>query len=362
MNEKKYRWINLCVHAAVWLFFFLWPWLIFHTEMPRFERFYVRYVIFPCMAVLVFYLNYSRWIRRYFFTHRMWLFWLCNILIIAFSISMIHLWQKEITDWLYGPPSHRPPTFKPQWYFVSQNFLNLLMVVVVALVVRLWGRWYKTEIDRQSLAKEKNLAELKNLKSQLHPHFLFNTLNNIYALISIEPEKAKTAVYDLGGLLRYVLKESDREKVPLKDEVAFMNSYIALMRIRLNPETALFVELPTENEAENYQVPPLLYINLIENAFKYGLSARNSFIDIRLGIESAGTRLRFQCRNTVAPHDGRESLLQQDTGVGLSNLRKRLEYIYKTGYRFHTGENQGIYLAELDIPLEKTDTVCVCNA
>lgn len=351
MNEKKYRGFRICVHAAVWLFFFLWPWLIFQTEMPRFERFYVRYIIFPCMAMGVFYLNYHRWICRYFFTHRMWRFVLCNLAITAIGIVVIHFWQKELIDCLYGPPpGRRPPGFRGQWFFFFQNFFNLLMVVVVALVVRLSGRWYESEIERQALAKEKNLAELKNLKSQLHPHFLFNTLNNIYALITIDPEKARTAVYDLGGLLRYVLKESEREQVPLKDEVLFMQNYIALMRLRLNSGTRLTVDFPEGNAMEGYRVPPLLYINLIENAFKYGVGAQDAFVEIVLRINKETGRMFFVCRNAIAGGRGGEQP-QRKTGVGLANLRKRLEYIYKTGYRFHAGQTKGVYVAELDIPL-----------
>lgn len=352
MNDKKYRGFRIFVHAAVWLFFFFWPWLIFQTEMPRFERFYVRYIIFPCMAVGVFYLNYHRWIRRYFFTHRMWRFVGYNLMAIGIGIVVIHFWQKEVIDWLYGPPDRRPPGLRGQWFFLFQNFLNLFMVIVVALVVRLSGRWYESEIERQALAKEKNLAELKNLKNQLHPHFLFNTLNNIYALITIEPEKAKTAVYDLGGLLRYVLKESEREQVPLKDEVFFMRNYIALMQLRLNLGTRLTVDLPEEREMESCSVPPLLYINLIENAFKYGVGAKDSFVEIVLRLNKEEGRICFVCRNAIADGRGVEQL-QRKTGVGLANLNKRLEYIYKAGYRFRTGETEGVYVAELDIPLEK---------
>ena len=346
------------VHIAAWLFFFLWPWLMFHGETPRFERFYLRYLIFPCLSVLVFYINYCRWIPQYFFKHRMGRFLGLNLLLVAAGVAAIHFWHENVVDLLYGTPAvKRPPGKGLHWFFVFQNFMNLLLIVAVALVLRLSRRWYRSEIDRQALANQRNLAELKNLKSQLHPHFLFNTLNNIYALIEMDPAQAQNAVYDLGNLLRYVLKESERERVPLKDEVAFMKNYIGLMRLRIDARTDLRVALPEEEGVQDCLVPPLLYINLIENAFKHGIGSGKSEIDIRLLPDSTQKRLVFTCRNTVkgGTEESENRLLRQDTGVGLSNLRKRLAYIYGEDCHFETGVQDGFYTAVLEIPLACAD-------
>lgn len=348
----------MAVHIAAWLFFFLWPWLLFHGETPRFERFYVRYLIFPCLSVIAFYINYFRWVPKYFFGHRTGRFLWMNLLLVAAGVVAIHFWHENVVDFLYGvPPGKRPPGKGFHWFFVFQNFMNLLLVVVVALVLRLSRRWYRSEIDRQTLANQRNLAELKNLKSQLHPHFLFNTLNNIYALIEIEPAQAQTAVYNLGNLLRYVLKESEQERVPLKDEVAFMKNYIGLMRLRIGEKTILRVRLPEEEGMLSCMVPPLLYINLIENAFKHGIGQGKSEIDIDLWPDQAQKRLVFTCRNTVcgAAEEGGNRLLRQDTGVGLSNLRKRLAYIYGQDCRFETRVGEGFYTALLETPLARAE-------
>lgn len=344
----------VAAHVAVWLFFFLWPWLLFHGETPGFERFYFRYLIFPCLSVIAFYINYFRWIPKYFFEHRTVRFVWMNLILIVAGIAVIQYWHHGVVDMVFGIPARRPPGNGFRWFFIFQNFINLFMVVVVALVLRLSRRWYKAEIDRQALANQKNLAELKNLKSQLHPHFLFNTLNNIYALIEIEPAQAQTAVYDLGNLLRYVLKESERERVPLQDETAFIKNYIGLMKLRLSSKTSLKVELPDKESIQGFSVPPLLFINLIENAFKHGIGQGKSEIEIRLLPDKVQKRLIFTCRNTT--FEGKETeknpLLKQDTGVGLPNLEKRLEYIYGENCRFKTEVSEGIYTASLDLPLE----------
>lgn len=353
LSTGKRRILIIVMHLVVWLFFFCWPWLLFHGEMFEFERFYTRYLIFPILALVIFYVNYNRWIPEYFFNHRISLFLLCNLVLLVVCLAVMQLWHENIDEFLYGPSVRkRPPGPDFHWFFIFRNFLNLAMILAVALVIRLTGRWYRLEINRQALANQKNLAELKNLKSQLHPHFLFNTLNNIYALIGMEPAKAQEAVYDLGGLLRYVLKESEQERVPLKDEVAFIQNYISLMRLRINAEkTHLRVELPGEDFIGNCRIPPLLYISLIENAFKHGLGHGESLVEIILRPDTEHKRLRFICRNSVGAKESGK-LLQEDTGVGLPNLRKRLEYIYGDNCFFEVEEKDGIFTAKLDTPLD----------
>lgn len=349
---EKNRLPVIAIHVVVWLFFFCWPWLLFHGEMPGFGRFYVQYLSFPALSLVIFYINYSRLIPRYFFNHRIVRYVWMNLLMLIGCIVLNHFY-RDLVDLFYGPSSrNHPPGPDIRWFFIFRNFLNLTMVVAVALVIRLTERWYRLEINRQALANQKNLAELKNLKSQLHPHFLFNTLNNIYALIGMEPKKAQEAVYDLGSLLRYVLKESEQERVPLQDEIAFIKNYISLMKLRIDDEkTRLRVVLPDEDFTATCRIPPLLYISLIENAFKHGLGQGESLIEISLKPDTAHKRLLFVCRNSVGTKESGK-LLQEDTGVGLPNLKKRLEYIYGDNSLFEVEEKDGIFTAILDIPLD----------
>lgn len=350
-TPERRRFPIMAAHIVVWLFFFGWPWLLFHGEMPEFGRFYMQYLIFPCLSLVIFYLNYSLWIPRYFFNHRIVRYILLNALLLVVCLALFH-YHKDLINLIYGKPVHRrPPGPDIRWLFIFRNFFNLVMIVAVALVIRLTGRWYRLEINRQALANQKNLAELKNLKSQLHPHFLFNTLNNIYALIGMDPAKAQAAVYDLGCLLRYVLKESEQERVPLKEEVSFIKNYISLMKLRLDERTILQVRLPQGEFMNTCRIPPLLYISLIENAFKHGLGQGESLVEISLMPDTAHKRLLFVCRNSVGAKESGK-LLQEDTGVGLPNLKKRLEYIYGDNSLFEVEEKDGIFTATLDIPLD----------
>ena len=334
--------------------FFSWPLAFAHTDIPDFSRFYLRYLISPFLCLCLFYLNYLFLIRRYLFAGKLVRYFLVNLLCIGAAVLLMHFWHKDLMDLIFGKPEHIPDR-KPVpigWFFLLSNFVRFVLVVGFSLAVRFVGRWYRMEMDRQAFEKERNVMELNNLRKQLHPHFLFNTLNNIYALISIDPEKAKTAVHDLSGLLRYVLKKSDMDTVPLAEELHFMDNYIALMSLRLSANTDLKVDFPDEDSVRNCMVPPLLYINMVENAFKYGVSAGKSFIHLSLRVDAEEGLIRFRSQNLLPP-EGRDSLADgEHTGVGLRNLGKRLHYIYGENCRFTTGPQGPLYVAELDIPLQ----------
>lgn len=363
LSKRKSR-LEVLAHVVVWILFFTWPLLIFHSDAPDQLRQYVRYLVYPVVAMVLFYLDYFLLIRKLLFEGKSWQFVLVNFLLIVAAVLLIHLWRREFLDYIWGRPEpdpKRPVHFRMTWFFALQNFLNLAMVAVFSVVLRLVGRWHQSEMERQAVEKEKSLVELGNLKSQLHPHFLFNTLNNIYALITIDPEKAKVAVHDLGGLLRYVLKESAREEVVLWEDVFFIRNYIDLMSLRLGTRTCLSVVLPQESQARKYLVPPLLFINLVENAFKYGVSTQPSRIDIRLEIDEENARIRFSCRNSLIRSDTRP-MSGQDTGVGLENLRKRLYYIYGNDCIFEAREEGDEFVAELEIPVEIKTGGTVCGA
>ena len=187
---------------------------------------------------------------------------------------------------------------------------------------------------------------MQNLKSQLNPHFLFNTLNNIYSLIAIDAERAQYAVHDLSRLLRHVLYENKQLFVPLEGEVAFMRSYIELMSLRLPGKVDLQVDLP--EAGSQVMVAPLLFISLIENAFKHGVSpTEHSFIHISLQvIPSPKETVVCRIENSNYPkHDNDRS----GSGIGLPNLRKRLDLLYAGKYEFRTGVEGDRYVAYLKI-------------
>ena len=231
--------------------------------------------------------------------------------------------------------------------FFAGNAVLYLLVVGAGVAIRMTGGWYKAEAARQELEHSRTQAELQNLKSQLNPHFLFNTLNNIYSLIQIDADRAQQAVHDLSRMLRYVLYESSCPTVPLAAEVEFLRDYIELMRIRLPRHVEVGVSLPEEPSPT--PVAPLLFISLIENAFKHGTSNdRPSFI--RIDIHERDGELVCRIRNSCFPKTVSD---RSGSGIGLKNLSKRLEMIYPQRHTFEYGERGGTYTASLRIKLHE---------
>ena len=213
-------------------------------------------------------------------------------------------------------------------------------------LTRSMSKWKQSEKARAEAELGRSQAELKNLKNQINPHFLLNTLNNIYALTGFDQEKAQWAIHELSRLLRYMLYENQTERVSLNKEVEFLQSYISLMRLRLldNVDVKVVFDYPKE---ENLQIAPLIFISLVENAFKHGISSgQHNFIHITL--KSDAHHLCFCCENSNTPQ--RESD-KSPGGIGLQQVASRLEYSYPNRYtwRVELADGGSTYRSVIDI-------------
>ena len=217
---------------------------------------------------------------------------------------------------------HGPPPFIGERDAIS--FFVILMLIGMNLGVKLY---FKSERDHHLMdeMRRQNLEQqIAYLTYQINPHFFMNTLNNIHALVDIEPEKAKATILELSKLMRFVLYDGNKSMVSLSKELAFLKNYITLMQLRYTEKVRIEVSLP--EPVPEIDVPPLLFITFVENAFKHGISYnKESFVDIRLQYD--GNELTFCCRNSKAdkPHGDKG-------GVGLSNVRQRLDLIYGDRY------------------------------
>ena len=228
--------------------------------------------------------------------------------------------------------------------------LDILAVVVLILLfganVGIKG-YYRSRDDHKRLAEleRENLEQqLEYLRYQINPHFFMNTLNNIHALVDIDPETAKDTILKLSKIMRYVLYEGNKQNVPLSREFDFIQHYITLMRMRYTDKVKISLELP--QEVPNRQIPPLILITFIENAFKHGISYQHeSFVEVKVLVED--DKLRFFCRNSKAENPNAEK-----GGVGLANVRKRLNLLYGHHYALRTDDGSDEYSVELAIPLK----------
>lgn len=244
MTSLQSRHTGFWLHLAAWSVVFGLPLFVPGGREPVMNmQEYVRFLVVPLSFMAVFYVNYLLLIDRYLFTRHVGRFLLANALLVAGVMLLVHLFFR------FGipPRPHHPPMERP-WqdtmFFFLRNAMLYLLVVGVSVAIRMTGQWYRAENIRKDLERSRSEAELQNLKSQLNPHFLFNTLNNIYSLIQLDPDRAQQTVHDLSRLLRYVLYDSSRPTVPLKAEMDFLGNYIELMRIRLPRHVRLDVSLP----------------------------------------------------------------------------------------------------------------------
>ncbi len=237
---------------------------------------------------------------------------------------------------------HRPPVF------VGQHD-----VIAVVILILMFGMNLGVKLYFRSREDQKKLVELENqnleqqleyLKYQINPHFFMNTLNNIHALVDIDPQKAQETILELSKMMRFVLYEGDKKGVPLSREFEFIRTYIHLMRLRYTDKVKITVDLPSE--APDRTIPPLMLISFIENAFKHGISYQHeSFIDIK--VEVRDETLRFHCRNSKADKPN-----QEKGGVGLTNVKQRLHLLYDNNFTLNIQDEANIYNVELTIPLK----------
>ncbi|MEK7394246.1 MAG: histidine kinase [Fibrobacterota bacterium] len=237
------------------------------------------------------------------------------------------------------------PTRSNQPFSVVLSILPALLFFSVssglAAALRLYSGLNEETRRRQELETEFLRHELIYLRLQLGPHFLFNTLNNIYSLVEVDAARAQGALLDLGDLLRYQLYETEAPQVPLAAEIAFLRSYVALMELRL-PEHAR-VHFTVQPEIVKCSIAPLLFLPLVENAFKHGIHpTRQSSISIHLLQEGAGILLSV--RNTSFPKGESHRI---GSGIGIANLRKRLALLYDGDHRFTSQKSDGEYACKL---------------
>ena len=244
--------------------------------------------------------------------------------------------------------NQRPPLM------FGQHDLVTIIILILMLGANLGAKLYfKQRRDQKQMAdlERQNLEQqLEYLKYQINPHFLMNTLNNIHALVDIDPERSKQTIVELSKLLRFMLYEGSKPTVPIARELAFLEDYICLMRLRYTEKVAINFSKPSE--MPDAQVPPLLFITFVENAFKHGVSYRQeSFIDIQAEVRDKGQEARelhFQCRNSRIPETE-----DQHGGVGLQNFKKRLELIYGKNFTLNINDQPDSYEVQLTIPLQK---------
>ena len=320
LGQQNTRWI---LHVFFWLAVLVFYTLFFGYKTVDYKiTFSFVVVLMPVTMITTYFLNYTL-LPNYLFKKRYGKFFLYFIytLIVSFYIEMVTVMAIFILVAQLNMKELHPS---------NTNALIIIagmyLVVFLGAAIKLVNLYNDNQVEIQKLKSDKIEAELKFLKAQLNPHFLFNTLNNLYSLTLERSKKAPEVVMKLSELLDYILYKCDGEEVPLRQEIVQLHNYVELEKLRYGQRLA--INLNHENIPNGILIPPMLFMPLLENSFKHGVSRsmEKSWIDINFTFQ--GNDLRFRVSNTKH--------MQNDEnvrgGIGLENLKNRLELIFKDDY------------------------------
>jgi len=294
---------------------------------------------------IAFYFNYFILVDSYFLKKQKNLFYILNVILIVFLYLLI----SYIVGFYIFHPSHNGQPIREirsGAMTTVQVVLPIILSIGMCVGLKVNTRLNKNRLLLQEVKQAQLNAEIKYLKYQVQPHFLFNTLNNIYALIDNSPEIAKQSIHTMSKMMRYLLHDASNNKVPLVKEIEFLERYIDLMQLRVSSNLSLEKKFPIVNQP--IKIAPLLLITFIENAFKHGIDAiKNSHIRINLEIEK--DHIKYEVINSYFPEKEKVT----DSGIGLENLKKRLELLYPNKFQLITNEANNEYLATLILNFKK---------
>ena len=341
MNKR----LSLFLHVAFWAFMFLSPLSYMRGHGVTLTQ-YLMNCMMPLLMMVVFYANYLWLTPRLFVAGKHSYFLLINLVLVVSLGIGLHYWM-DFARQLYQPKhsySHIPMALD-ELFFILRDIINLGIFAAVGTALVLGQRWQHNDQARREAEAARIDAELSNLRSQINPHFLLNTLNNIYALTAFDPTKAQEAIQELSKLLRYILYDTQQSMVPLKDEVEFIENYVQLMRIRLPQSVDVNCQFSIGNS--QLTIAPLLFISLVENAFKHGVSPTEpSFIHI--SIEADEQKMICDIQNSNHPKAAND---HSGHGIGLQQVQRRLDLAYPGRYTWqrHISDDGKIYQSKITL-------------
>jgi hypothetical protein len=355
------------LHILAWAILIGLP-LYFVNRWDIGKDFIWLYYINITINGLIFYINYFLLIPKLFFVEKKYRYYI-SVVVLLFMFYFVSDFSNQavfkyvsdgrrparpphefVENKRPGPPASmrripmRPP-FREMHMF-NYAFTSLFLVFF-SLGLKVLERHSRIEKMQKELEREKLNSELAFLKNQISPHFFFNTLNNIYSLISINTGDSQKAVLKLSKMMRYMLYESENGDTKLSREIDFMKNYIDLMKLRISDRITLSIAFP--EEYEDISIPPLLFIPFIENAFKHGASFRaNSYIDIKMTCNRE--EIYFRCVNNFTI--GGNGQLADTPGIGLGNVCKRLELLFPGKHELKINRSEETFEVLLSIQIK----------
>lgn len=319
-------------HIALWAFLFLSP-LTYWRGTGFNGMHYLMTCMQPLFLMIVFYLNYLVLAPKFFVEGKHRYDLLINVVLLTVLGITLHYWMLYTNEIFNVHSSRRTYDLLGTVSYIVRDSLNLAVFAAGATALALARKWVTTDQKLKEADTARVQAELKNLRNQINPHFLLNTLNNIYALTAISAERAQEAIMELSKLLRHMLYEYQEPTVPLKEEVDFIRNYVNLMKLRM--PAGVDVSFEVNCNSCDLRISPMLIISLVENAFKHGISPTEpSFVRIQVFIDKANRVVTFDIRNSNFPKTEED---RSGHGIGLQQVERRLQLIYPGKHTWEKG-------------------------
>ena len=291
--------------------------------------------------MVIFYTNYLFILPAYFKTKQYTKAWISWVLLLGSFILLRYTIEESLFPKYLGFGNYFKGT--PIRYYIFDNIYYGAPIIIMSFFIWLVNDIITTEKEKTMLAQQNYNAEVSFLRNQVNPHFIFNTMNNIYSLVYLKSDKALPAIEKLSTIMRYVMKESDEKKIALTKEIDYLRNFIELQSLRAKDDAV--ISFIVSGATENVTIAPLLLLPFVENGFKHGITndAQKPF-SIKLSVQN--NIVYFTCKNTIATGTKDES-----SGIGLKNVKRRLELIYPNKHKLEITQKNGEYNTLLIIEL-----------
>jgi two-component system sensor histidine kinase AlgZ len=344
MNSFLYRHRVILLHLSFWsvyLSFFLYQ-ISSRVRELAVEEAFSRAAFHVFFNMIAAYMNFFIFLPRFLARRKIGRYLLeFGIPFALLTFIRVHLQRYNVDGYTYT-----------ETYFYSTQYLvqvtaTSIFIVIFVSMLRFAKDWFELEARKKEIENEKLTAELGFLKEQINPHFLFNTLNNLYYLAYTKSENTTEVIAKLSQMMRYMIYDSNHPQVPMSKEIEYMQNYISLERLRLNNQIPITFDISGDTAAA--RISPLILITFLENAFKHGVDANTANSWVKVSIRVNGNTCRYAVENSKKVNG--TAVNMEKSGIGLTNVMRRLELSYPGNFNIKVDDDPNRYKVELQLKL-----------
>lgn len=335
---------EIALHVAFWAIYFLGYFITLNPDskiLYQVESVDLFSVTFLLTTISTFYVNYFVVLKTSFKSHKLLPILLGFIAIFAYFIFCRYFLEEVVALHLFGTSNYFEGTSLP--YYILDNIHWASTPILASSALWIIINFIRTLQNQVVITEEKKQAEIQFLKSQINPHFIFNTLNNIYSLVVSKSEKSLDAIEKLSNIMRFTTYETQKERINIQEEINYISSLIDLEAIRMSKPIQIQVEVSIDTE--NQEIPPYLILPFVENCIKHGIidSVENPAL---ISVNCNQNVLTILAENKI-----NSNLKDQHSGIGFENLKKRLDYYFPNKYKWDIERNETHFKSTLIIQL-----------